>query len=76
MSQLDTCTVARITSLAPTNPNQALAAQQLMHSVKEAQTDILMIFDSRCSREGPKVPGLDPRMGTHPPQSFWARYQQ
>ena len=33
---IDTRKVARITSLPPTKPKQALAAQQLMHSVKQA----------------------------------------
>ena len=53
---IDMRNMARITSLSPTNPNRALAAQQLMRSVKEAQTDILMICDSRCSRDGLKSP--------------------
>ena len=53
---IDMRKMARITSLSPTNPNRALAAQQLMRSVKEAQTDILMICDSRCSRDGLKSP--------------------
>ena len=46
---IDTRKMARITSLPLTNPNQALAAQQLMRSVKEAEADILMFFVSRCS---------------------------
>ena len=53
---IDMRKMARITFLSPTNPNRALAAQQLMRSVKEAQTDILMICDSRCSRDGLKSP--------------------
>ena len=53
--------MARIISLPPTNPNQTLAAQQLMRSVKEAQTDILMICDSRCSIDGLKFPVWIPR---------------
>ena len=53
---LDTRKVARITPLPPTNPNQALAALQLMRSVKGAETVILVIFDSRCSRDGLKSP--------------------
>lgn len=53
---LETRKVARITSPPPTNPNQALAAQQLMRSVNEAQTDIPVIFHSHCSRDGLKSP--------------------
>ena len=46
---VDTRKVARIASPPPTNPNQALAPQQLMRSVKEAQTDSLMIFAIRVT---------------------------
>ena len=53
---IDTRKMAHITSLPPTNPNQALAAQKLVRSVKEAQTDIHVICDSRCSRNGPQSP--------------------
>ena len=52
----DTRKMAGITTLPPTHPNQAFAAQQLMRSVKEAQTDILIIYDSCCSRDGLKSP--------------------
>ena len=50
----DTRKVVRIASLPPTNPNQALASPQLMRSVKQAQTDILMICDLVFSQEGQK----------------------
>ena len=53
----------------PQAPKQARDAQQLMRSVKEAQTDILMICNSCCSTDGLKIPGLDPRVGRHPPSS-------
>ena len=48
---VDTRKMARITSLPPTNPNQVFAAQQLMRSTKQAQTDILVICDSRCDSQ-------------------------
>ena len=42
---IDTRKINRITSLPPTKPNRALASQQVMRSVNQVQTD-LMISDS------------------------------
>ena len=49
---VDTRKVQRICTLPPSNENQALAAQHLMRSAKQAQTDILQVCDKRCSLLG------------------------
>ena len=73
---IDTRKIARITSLPPTNPRQTFAAQQLMRSIKQAQSDILMVLRFPLQWKRPKIPSLDPQVGTHPPQSFRTCYQQ